>query len=299
MAPPAQRYEELVRQVLGPLVLGGQLTLVRPVGAKLALALGHERSIVDPDLCSRIALVRVRRARLLAPVDSLPELGPDEVALACAFNDLLQLTNPALQGALSRDRASRLLESVLALCERVPPPSTVGAALARHATFSRALHVLRSDTRVSWWTGAADFRGVAPPPRLLLWPALRRVCVEQERVGLETMALGVDGLTQDAFVGALGHWLTRSPLTDLAQAARREPRFAWSAVTLSLIASAPGRALARRALAREPADLVLAALGRATGSLAEPRPRALAEALLSELREGAGLDRVPDHRHVS
>jgi hypothetical protein len=293
----ADRFEQLVRQVIGPLVLGGPLTLVRPVGAKLALTLGRGQAIVDQDLRSRIALVRVRRARLLAPVDFLPEIGEDEVALACAFNDLLQLTNPALQGALSHDRVPRLLESVLALSERVPPPSTVAAALARHATFSRALHVLRTDTRVSWWTGKAAFCGVAPPPRLLVWPGLRRVYVEQDRVGLDAMAVGADGLTQEAFMDALGQWLTRSPLTDLALAARREPRFVWSAATLSLVASAPGLALARRALAREPADLVVAALSRATETLHEARPRALAAALLHDLRAGAGLDRVADQRH--
>jgi hypothetical protein len=294
----AERYGELIRQVLGPLVLGGRMVLVRPVGAKLALDLERDRTADDPDLWSRIELVRVRRARLLAAVDALSEVGSDELALACAYNDLLQLTNPALEGALSRDRAARLLESILALCERVPPPQTVGTALARHATFSRVLHVIRTDTLVSWWTGKAAYRGVAPPQRLLLWPELRRVHVEQERLGLDAMALGIRGVTTEAFLDAFRFWLTRSPLTDLALAARSEPHFTWSSATLSLIATAPGRTLARRALAREPIDLVLAALARATKHLTDAQPRGLAEALIAEIGESAGVDRVPHEPRV-
>jgi hypothetical protein len=92
----------------------------------------------------------------------------------------------------------------------------------------------------------------------------------------------------DEFNEALSLWLTRSPLTDLAEAARKAPAFSWSASTLSLIATAPGRSLAFRALARQPAERVVAALARANAqvpsSLDEARDLALA--FTKEVTEG-------------
>ncbi|WP_437717900.1 hypothetical protein WMF45_16685 [Sorangium sp. So ce448] len=287
----AERLSELQASVLAPLVLGGPLRLVRPFGVRLALLLGDGAPAIDRDLGSRIDLVRVRVARLIAPIDVLPELGAAEWALLAALNDLLQLTNHELAGVLTRSRYPRLLASVRDLCELVPAPADVGSALSRHATFARVLDCFRTDALVAWWTGRASFRGQRPPPRLLRWRQLRGVQVETRRVGLADMGHGVPGLAPPDFAEALSLWMTRTPLTDLATAARKDPPFAWSASTLAVVATPAGRSLAYRVLVRQPHDLVVAALARAAREV-PPRfcqARALAESFASEVAAGIKL----------
>ncbi len=256
-----ERCEELAHEVLAPLVLGGAVRPVRPIGGPLALRLGEGgRRIADAALATTLDVARVRQARLLAPVDAVPDLDAADWAILAGLNDLLQVTNHHLGGPLTRGRYARLVANVVWLCERVPPPRDVSAALARHATFARALEIVRTDSTVSWWTGSARFRGETPPARLLAWRELRRVRVDARKVPLADMPIGVPGASIDAFTDALALWLSRTPLTDLATAARKVPPFAWSASTLSLVGTAPGRALAFRALARGPAQGAAAAL---------------------------------------
>jgi hypothetical protein len=281
----AHRVEELARCLVGPLVLGGAVTLVRPFGARLALSIGDGRTLADPDLRSRIDVARVRRARLLAPVDTLPELDGAEWALAGALNDLLQITNHELSGALTHGRRARLLTNVRQLVDRVPVPRDVGAALARHATFARVLELGRTDTVVSWWTGKATFRGQPPAQRLLRWREFRRVQVNEQVVELQAMCDGVQGITQGAFCEVLGAWLTRTPLTDLATLTRAEPAFVWSPATLSLLAAPPGRTLAWRVLTRLPAETVVGRLTRAEQDLAPGPAKTLAQEFVAEVSQ--------------
>ncbi|AUX41937.1 hypothetical protein SOCE26_033620 [Sorangium cellulosum] len=287
----AERLSELAANVLAPLVLGGPLHLVRPFGVRLALLLGDGAPAIDRDLASRIELARVRVARLIAPIDTLPELTSADWALLCALNDLLQLTNHELAGPLTRSRYPRLLASVRDLCELVPAPPDVATALSRHATFARVLDCFRTDAQVVWWTGSASFRGQPPPPRLLRWRQLRNVTVSTRRVGLAEMAQGIPGLAAPDYADALALWLTRTPLTDLATATRKSPPFAWSASTLAIVATVPGRSLAYRALLRQPHDLAVAALARAAREV-PPRfgqARVLAESFASEVAAGIKL----------
>ncbi|MGK4005617.1 hypothetical protein WMF31_23525 [Sorangium sp. So ce1036] len=287
----AERLSELQVNVLAPLVLGGPLCPVRPFGVRLALLLGEGAPALDPDLGAHIDVVRVRVARLVAPVDALPELTSADWALAAALNDLLQLTNHELAGPLTRSRYPRLLASVRDLCELVPAPPDVATALARHATFARVLECFRTDAHVSWWTGSASFRGQRPPARLLLWRRLRNVEVETRRVGLAEMGQGIPGLSPEDYADALALFLTRTPLTDLATATRRSPPFAWSASTLSVVAAPPGRRLAYRVMLRQPHDLVVATLARAAREvpLRLGQARALSESFASEVAAGIKL----------
>lgn len=280
-----RRFEELGRSVLGPLVLGGTVRLVRPVGVALALELGRGgRTLADADLASRIDVARVRQARLLAPLDTLPPPDEDEWLLVAALNDLLQASNHELSGPLTRGRHARVLEGALGMCGRVAPPRSIGAALARHATLARSFEIIRIDTRVAWWTGQATFRGQSPPARLLSWPELRRVRVEPKRVALPDMFDGL-AVAPPVFDDVLSAWLARSPLTDLATAARARPSFAWSRSTLSLVAVPLGRVLALRALGRSPREPTLAALTRAARELpaAVGEHAAVAQRVVEEL----------------
>jgi hypothetical protein len=283
----AQRAAELAEHVLAPLVLGGPLSPVRPFGAKLALAIG-DRGIEDADLRSRIDVARVRRARLTAPVDTLPDIDAPQWALAAALNDLVQVTNHELASGLTRGRHVRLLASVRDLCERIPAPRDLLSVLSRHATFATVLEVTRTDTLVRWWTGRATFRGQPPAQRLLRWKELRRVSIERRPVRFGDMCEGLEVVRADEFAEVLGLWLTRSPLTDLATATRKKPLFGWSASTLSLLATTSGRTLAWRVLSRQPSAQVSAMLARSSRELPEQfkHARQLAESFEREVAEG-------------
>ena len=285
----AERFDDLTTHLLTPLVLGGPVHPVRPLGVPLALTIGAGRVIADPDLRSQLDVARVRVARLVAPVDALPELSARDWALAAGLNDLLQVTNHELAGPLTRGRHARLLASVRVLCARVPAPRSVGSALSRHATFARVLECIRTDTTISWWTGRASFRGQPAPGRLMKWPELRNVQVEARRVGLTEMIEGIPTVSADDYAATLALWLSRSPLTDLATATRRSPPFAWSASTLAVIATAPGRTLAYRLLSRLDRAPVAALLDRTAKEIPErfAEARALASAFAAEV--GAGL----------
>lgn len=284
MATVAARAEELFSRVIAPLVLGGPLGPVRPFGPRLAAAI-HEPALADGALCERVSAARLRVARHLLPIDDLPPLEASEWALAAGLNDLLQLTHHELTGPLSRGRRARLADAIAQLFERVPVPRTVGEALARHATFSRVLELSRTDTEVTWWTGRASFRGQAVPTRLLAWPNVRQVVVTPRHVRLARMAEDLAELEPARFDPLLGALLAKSPLTDLANATRVTPLFAWTASTAGLVASPAGRVLALRVLLAGKASRALAALRTATDALADqPEPtRSGPLALLAEL----------------
>jgi hypothetical protein len=284
----AARFDELVTAVLGPLVLGGRVDPVRPLGPRLGLAIGEGRKIADADLRSRLDVARVRVARLLAPVDTVPDIAPEDVALVAAFNDLLQVSNLELSGPFTRSRHARLLETSLELVRAVPPPRTIVEALSRHTVTSRALEVIRTDTTVSWWTGSASFRGQPAPGRLLKWRDLRRVREDTRQVPLVDMGGDAPAVTVDMWLDAVGTWLSRSPLTDLATAGRRSPAFRWSDATLSLITTVPGRSLAFRALARQRPTDAVSALERARTGVegGPPELQSLAAGFAQEVAAG-------------
>jgi hypothetical protein len=270
----ALRGDDLFRRVLGPLLLGGTLRPVRPLGPVLTrkiAELAGAFACSDSDLQFRCEQARLRRARALAPLDALPPLSSDEWMMLAAFNDLLQAVNPRLPSVLAPSRPTKLLNACSALLSSVGPPHDLLAALARHATFARAFEAHRVDTLVRWWTGSALFHGEPPPRRLTAMPGLRRVQITETAVELETLPL--PGFPREHYHEVLASWLALSPLTDLATVARIEPPFRWTAATLGLVATVPGRRLARRVLGRVGAKGDVA-LERATRELEQRNLRA-------------------------
>jgi hypothetical protein len=275
LAPLLERGSQFYRSFLAPLVLGGTLTPVRPLGPSLAGRLAELSGALAAavgDLRLEVEDARAKRARRLLALDALPPLGPDDWRLAAAFNDLLQVANPHLPGLLGPGRPQRLLDAVEALVATVAPPTTVEACVARHATFAAAFSLVRVDTEVRWWVGSATFRGERPPPRLLLWPSLRRVRVDEARVPLESLADYAD-LPREAFQRALGALLERLPLTDLGSAHREAPPFHWTTPCLRLVAHPLGARVARHVLG-PPGSPVDLALDRAARALAAGSPGA-------------------------
>jgi hypothetical protein len=277
--------ERLFEGVMAPLVLGGAVRPGHAIGARAALALGQaERKPADSDLEAHVQLGRVRRARRLAPVDTLPAATPAEWTMAAILHDLLQAANPTFDALLRRRSAARILEVAREAIERVPPPADVGEALGRHAWFARVLDVARTDTTVSWWVGRRTYLGAEPPARLQAWPELRRVSVvATPHPVLEVTPLAVD---RTKLVDAMAALLARTPLTEIAACTRATPPFAWGDTVVAVLATRSGRTLALRALARLPWVEVDAALGRATRDRLATRP-AGAEPVLALLAERA------------
>lgn len=260
-----ERFEQLATDIVAPLVLGGKLTLARPFGAT-ALTVGQNERLLDPNLRSSLDVARVRQARLLAPVDVLPELTSAEWSIAAVLNDVLQVTNHHLGGAFTKSRYGELIKSILNVCSQITPSRDIGEALARHTTFARVMEIVRTDTTVGWWTGSARFRGEEPPARLLAWRNWRRVRIDSDRVPLPQMAREV--APESDFLQALSAWLHLTPLTDIATMTREAPKFVWSASTIALIAVPAGRTLVHRALTRANVDIVSTTLTQARSTLA-------------------------------
>lgn len=272
---PLERVEELARGVLAPLVLGGKLTLVQPFGAKLALSIDPGFRIFDDDIRVRLSVARVRRARLLAPLDSIPEPTSQDWALVAALNDLLQATNHHLSGPFTRGRHERLAELVDEVVTAVGPPRSMIAAIARHTIFARLFELVRKDTQVKWWTGSSHFRGEPPAARLLKWKSFRRVTTDTSSIAMADLVDGVR-LTKDRWLSSLALFLTRSPLTDLASAGRVVPTFAWSPATLAFVYTPMGSRLAARAVASTRNPRANAALEAAINRLPAGKARAIA-----------------------
>lgn len=240
------RRRELFERVMVPLLLGGGIRPIRPIGTEVAAAIAALPA-GWPDEAGAFERARVRFVRGLHPVDSLPAPLPGEWLLAAALNDLLQLVNPHLP-ALFRKNVPRLAASVRRSIAAIPAPATLLDVLTRAAVLSRLAQATRTDTRIEWWTGHAEFYGEVVPGRLRAWPAIRRVTETQSRVPIWELAV-VPGAPRDDYVTLLGALLARSPLTDLATAARADPPFRFTDAIAALVASPRGASLARRALA--------------------------------------------------
>ncbi len=277
--------ERLFTGVMGPLVLGGALRPGPAIGARRAMDLRAGQLPAGQELAFRVSAVRLRRARQLAPIDSVPDPDGNDWALGASVNDILQSANPSFDALFRRHAAEHILDTAIETLRRIPAAANVGVALSRHTWLGRVLEVGRTDTLVSWWLGSRAFLGTEPPSRLQAWPRVRRVSVTHSRLGLlELQPLVFD---RSRLAEALDLLLKCTPLTDIATCAREEPQFEWHASNLGLVATRSGRTLALRALAPLPPEAVDVTLGRATRALLRSSSCSLGSIALTLLSERA------------
>jgi hypothetical protein len=258
--------DALAARLLLPLVNGGRVVPVRPIGERRAVELADHYVLPGGEIGSELAKARLRAARSLCAIDELADPGPGEWLLAFALNDLLQVTNPSLVGTIGRTRPLALLEMIASVIARAGAPRSVGEALARHATFGRTLELVRFDQHVSWWVGERVFRGAQAPARLLAWERLRRVSKREHRVELAKMP-GADAPWAARWLALAARFLAASPLSDLSNAGRLQPAFSWTGASLALLRTPAGFDLALRAVARSDVARNVAAFQQAAKKL--------------------------------
>jgi hypothetical protein len=229
-----------------PLILGGAVRPVRPIGARASVALAGHTPRLNVEIGASLGRARVQAVRRLLPLDELPEPSAGEWLLLFALNDLLQVTNPALTERLGADRPLRLLDMVEQVIHCAGAPATLADSVVRHAGLYRLFELTRNDVEVSWWVGRAVFHGQPVPRRLLAWPTTRRVSSRAERVRLDSMAVGQRW--SERWAQVLAQLIAASPLTDLACAGRESPSFRWTGASLALLRVPLGQRLALRAL---------------------------------------------------
>ena len=206
--------EDFSSDVLVPLATGGTLTVRAPLDADDVAALRAARGAM-PGLAELAEARRIVAARFLRDAPA-PDLDDDAIYLGAAIHNLCWLLAQP-----HHDEARRPLQRVAAytahLCSLPPPQDELGL-VARHALVGRVRSLSRRDVRVRFWAGHREFRGEAPPARLLRWQSLRRVRQEQTTVDLFSEALTT--ASTRAILVAL---LASSPLTDLLTLERSDP----------------------------------------------------------------------------
>jgi hypothetical protein len=210
-----------------PLVAGGDVRVATAVGTReLAVALAApEVATSADDALRRIAEARhdVVSELLIAPPE--PILDEPSLRLAAAVQNLLFLAHPAADGAGVRKGRLRALATFAVQLATLPLPAVDDPAAPRvlaerHSMLHHLFDLGRDDVRVSFWVGKREYKGAEPPSRLLKWPELRRVREERWRVGLASEAMA--DVRERPIVVQL---LRASPLTDLLEPSRLEPRF--------------------------------------------------------------------------
>jgi hypothetical protein len=160
------------------------------------------------------------------------------------MQDLLFLAHPDARGPFVGASRRRKVAMFAAEIAGLPAPRGMADLVARHSMLHHLFDLGRDDVRVSFWAGRREFHGSEPPGRLLKWPELRRVREERWRVGLIAEAVG-DPQAR-AIITSL---IAASPLTDLLEPTRLEPRWDLKPLARWLRLPEVARAVADRYLA--------------------------------------------------
>ncbi len=245
-----------------PLVEGGDIHVGEPL--EMDTVLRWESELGGDAAEAAVAIDDARAAAAATLVVRPPALlfDAEELRLAAALYDALVLAHPSSEGFTKR-RARRRLGETAARLATVDAPETRRDLLARHTLLARLYALHRIDTHVSWWTGRADFRGQAPPRRLLLWPSVRRVREERAEIPVTDVLAGEARAPLLLLAAA-------TPLTDaLALGADNRPRFRWAGKRAILEDPDLARAVAYAWLPDLHADDALSVAGRAAAAFLE------------------------------
>ncbi len=225
-----------------PLVAGGDVRVRGALGS-VELKTLVDGGIEGLDAAEQVAEARQQVAAELWLDAAPPMLDEPSLRLAVAIQDLLFLAHPGAHALSVRASRRRKVAEFAAQTASLPAPRDLEELIARHTMTQHLFDLGRDDVRVSFWAGKREYRGAEPPGRLLKWPSLRRVHEERWRVGVVGEALS-DSSQRD-IVAAL---VASSPLTDLLEPTRLEPRFDLKPLVRWLVDPRVARAVADRYL---------------------------------------------------
>jgi hypothetical protein len=235
-----------------PLVRGGEAL----VGKPLTEAELEEMARQLPHASEPLVAIDEARTDVLAELVVRPPalvFDVDELLLAAAIHNLLFLSHPRTESwTVSEAAERRVLESAYVFASQ---PLSRGRTriLARHGLLHNLFGLRRTDIKLTWWTGSAEYFGQRPPPRLVTWKKLRRVR-EEVTVADFTELLGEPEITP-----VLLTLLRRSPLTQLLSIAADGPRLHWEDAAFLLRDPELARAIAYRSIEGDkPADRLVA-----------------------------------------
>jgi hypothetical protein len=238
-----------------PLVRGGAISIARPISVDEATRFGQDLAHASEALVA----VDDARAEVLAPLVVRPPalvLEEDEIYLAAALHNVLFLVHPDAEAVtVTRRVRARIAETARRLAGQ-PLSRSRRRVLARHALLHNVFDIRRVDTRVTWWTGSAEFQGQAPPGRLLAWEGVRRVKRE------DTTARYDELLSSDEATPIMAILLRRTPLTQLLGAHPQAPALHWEDAVFLLRDPELARTVAYQALAPAAPDERVAAPAR-------------------------------------
>lgn len=238
-----------------PLVRGGPISISRPISMDEAARFGQDLAHASEALVA----VDEARAEVLAPLVVQPPslvLDEDEIALAAALHNVLFLVHPDADNVtVTRRVRARIAETARRLAAQ-PLSRSRRRVLARHALLHNVFDITRVDTRVTWWTGTAEFQGQPPPARLLAWEGVRRVKRE------DTTARYDELMSSDEATPIMAILLRRTPLTQLLGAHPQAPALHWEDAVFLLRDPELARTVAYQALAPIAPDERVAAPAR-------------------------------------
>ena len=183
-------------------------------------------------------------------------LEEDDVRLAAALHNVLFLVHPDADGVtVTRRVRSRVAETARRLAAQ-PLSRSRRRVLARHGLLHNVFDIKRIDTKVTWWTGSADFMGQAPPARLLAWEGVRRVRREDDTARYDEL------LCSEEATPIMAILLRRSPLTQVLSSHPQAPALHWEDAVFLLRDAELARAMAYAALAPATPEQRLAAPAR-------------------------------------
>ncbi len=272
-------YESFATGFLGPVLLGGEAQLTRPLAPGLLDHFALSRPL-DEALEERIVDQLQETASMLAPAATVrfPERGM--IALAMAAHDLALVTDPRLDRAFARGARPKILGFADALLDEVAPPRTRGEALARHAFVARLLEVVREDTVVKSWAATYRFYGRPPPANVTAAPKLRFIREDKTRAPLPGLLAEGDEAEELRLAPRLRALLTRSPLTELLHP-ELAPNLVFGQAALGVLSDPALRHGLAQALVLEGTGRVAQPFGRALRQLSAlgPPPAYLRAAL--------------------
>ncbi|HEV8322815.1 MAG TPA: hypothetical protein VG389_14470 [Myxococcota bacterium] len=208
-----RRYQAFVGEFAAPLVCGGEMRVGRPLGERELRWFTSGTRADDPAIAAIIdARDAVAREMLVRPPALLPlENDVPALQLLVAAHNLMALTHPSLRAGLVARRAhTRIAAFTRGLLAGIPAAATPRDAVALHTVLWNLPRARRTDRTVRYWAGTRHYVGQAPPARMVRWPRLRRVQVEEaQRTWM------AEGLQADDERVLLRDLLQRSPVTDL------------------------------------------------------------------------------------